>query len=124
MIEFTALGENHGFDESEDIQQPQRKLEISMTITKIGLPEKMEIVDPPEDITKKEIRTIFREIRKKRFRPRLVDGEATSSSLVYPYLDKLPELYREPENNKEPGAKFRNPLERENKKDNFRTRQQ
>ena len=106
MIEFTALGENHGFDESEDIQQPQRKLEISMTITKIGLPEKMEIVDPPEDITKKEIRTIFREIRKKRFRPRLVDGEATSSSLVYPYLDKLPELYREPENNKEPGGQI------------------
>ena len=92
MIEFTALGDNLELAESRNTQRsqslPRRQLEVSMTVTKIGIPEKMEIIDPPEDITKKEIRTIFREIRSKRFRPRLVDGETINSNMVYPYLDK------------------------------------
>ena len=92
MIEFTALGDNLELAESRNTQRsqslPRRQLEVSMTVTKIGIPEKMEIIDPPEDITKKEIRTIFREIRSKRFRPRLVDGETINSNMVFPYLDK------------------------------------
>ena len=91
MIEFTALGDNLELAKSRRQQSqslPRRQLEVSMTVTKIGIPEKMKIIDPPEDISKKEIRTIFKEIRSKRFRPRLVDGETTSSSMVYPYMDK------------------------------------
>lgn len=83
IIEFTAL-------ETREKSPPQ-KLQVSMVISKAGVPGKMEILNPPENISKNEVRAILKKIRSKRFRPRLVDGETTESSIVFPYPSKLTE---------------------------------
>ena len=80
IIEFTALDEGQGRQES-----PQQDLQVAMTVTKTGMPIKMEILNPPESITKAEIRSILKDIRSKRFRPKLVEGITTESSIVFPY---------------------------------------
>ena len=83
IIEFTALDEGQGRQES-----PQQDLQVAMTVTKTGMPIKMEILNPPESITKAEIRSILKDIRSKRFRPKLVEGITTESSIVFPYSSK------------------------------------
>jgi tetratricopeptide (TPR) repeat protein len=77
MIEFTALGARKKLPDSD--------LQISMVVSKLGVPRKMEIINPPENISKNQIRAIYKDIRTKRFRPRLVDGKTTESSIVFPY---------------------------------------
>ena len=59
-----------------------------MIVSKSGVPGNMEIIDPPESITKNAIRAIFKDIRGKRYRPKLVDGETTESNLIIPYARK------------------------------------
>ena len=83
IIEFTALNERQG-----RLEPPQQDLQVSMTVTKTGVPIKMEILNPPENITKSEVRSILKDIRSKRFRPRLVDGITTESKIVFPYSSK------------------------------------
>mgnify|MGYP001560653526 FL=1 len=78
IIEFTAL-------ESSTLELQERPLQVSMIVSKAGVPRKMEILNPPEDINKTEVQAIFKDIRSKRFRPKLVDGETIESSLVFPY---------------------------------------
>jgi tetratricopeptide (TPR) repeat protein len=80
MIEFTALG--------SDKKSPQEYLQVSMVVSKTGVPGKLEILNPPENISKNQIRAIYKDIRSKRFRPRLVEGETTESSIVFPYSSK------------------------------------
>jgi hypothetical protein len=80
MIEFTAL--------RADKKSPQKDLQVSMVVSKAGVPKKMELLNPPENISENEIRAIYKDIRKKRFRPRLVEGETTESSIVLPYSSK------------------------------------
>ena len=80
MIEFTALGSNS--------KLPENDLQVSMVVSKAGVPGKMEILNPPENISKNQIRAILKDIRSKRFRPRLVDGETIESSIIFPYSSK------------------------------------
>jgi len=80
IIEFTTLETSKKLREQE--------LQVSMVVSKAGVPGKMEILNPPENISKNEVRAILKDIRSKRFRPRLVDGETTESSIVFPYSSK------------------------------------
>ena len=80
MIEFTAL--------TLDKKSPHEDLRVSMVVSKAGVPRKMEILNPPENISKNQIRAIYKDLRSKRFRPRLVEGETTESSIVFPYSSK------------------------------------
>lgn len=80
IIEFTALKTGKTL--------PEQDLQVSMVVSKAGVPGKMEILNPPENISKTEIRAIYKDIRSKRFRPRLVDGKTTESSIVLPYSSK------------------------------------
>ncbi|MDG1819291.1 MAG: tetratricopeptide repeat protein [Porticoccaceae bacterium] len=83
VIKFTAIE-----GRQERIEPQEKNLQVSMTVTKTGVPIKMEILNPPENITKSEIRSILKDIRSKRFRPRLVDGITTESKFVLPYSSK------------------------------------
>ncbi|MGB0449261.1 MAG: tetratricopeptide repeat protein [Porticoccaceae bacterium] len=80
IIEFTALGASK--------KSPGQELKVSMVVSKAGVPGKVEILNPPENISKTEVRAILKDIRSKRFRPRLVDGETAESSIVFPYASK------------------------------------
>ena len=84
IIEFTALVTRKNLPK----QALQLSLEVSMVVSKSGVPRKMEILNPPENISKNEVRAILKEIRSKRFRPRLVDGETIESSIVFSYSNK------------------------------------
>ncbi len=79
VIKFTALGEKRIKSETE------HDLQVSMNISANGVAGKMEIINPPKEMSKNDIRAIYKDIRGKRFRPKLVDGETTESSIVYPY---------------------------------------
>mgnify|MGYP002636613941 FL=1 len=81
MIEFTALGIKK--QETADVD-----FEISMAISESGTPNDIEILNPPEELDKKVRRTIFKDIRAKRFRPKLVGGEATTSTITFSYASK------------------------------------
>jgi tetratricopeptide (TPR) repeat protein len=80
IIEFTAIEPDKG--------SPQEDLQVSMVVSKAGVPREMELLNPPENFTKNQIRAIYKDIRSKRFRPRLVEGETTKSSIVLPYSSK------------------------------------
>lgn len=80
MIEFTALG--------LDKKSPEIDLQVSMVVSKSGVPGKMEILNPPENFTKNQIRAVYKDLRSKRFRPKLVNGETTESSIIFPYSSK------------------------------------
>ena len=84
VIEFTVLGISDKLPEKA-IQVP---IEVSIQVSKAGVPGKMEILNPPENISKTEVREILKDIRSKRFRPRLVDGETIESRIVFPYSNK------------------------------------
>ena len=68
-------------------QQPLDKqpMEISMAITSNGVPRNIEIINPPEDLDKNVRRTIFKDIRAQRYRPKLVAGTPTRSAINFPY---------------------------------------
>ena len=67
-------------------QQPLDKqpMEISMAITSNGVPRNIEIINPPEDLDKNVRRTIFKDIRAQRYRPKLVAGTPTRSAINFP----------------------------------------
>lgn len=81
VIEFTALGIEK--QETADVD-----FEISIVISESGTPNDIEILNPPEELDKKVRRTIFKDIRAKRFRPKLVEGEATTSTITFSYASK------------------------------------
>ena len=56
-----------------------------MAITSNGVPRNIEIINPPEDLDKNVRRTIFKDIRAQRYRPKLVAGEPISTAIQFPY---------------------------------------
>ena len=56
-----------------------------MAITSNGVPKNIEIINPPEDLDKNLRRTIFKDIRAQRYRPKLVAGTPTRSAINFPY---------------------------------------
>jgi tetratricopeptide (TPR) repeat protein len=67
----------------ETLEQPG--MEISMIISAIGTPRNIEIINPPEDLDKNIRRTILKELRAQRYRPKLVEGAPISSAISFPY---------------------------------------
>ena len=78
-----------GIDELVE-QKPlkQKAMEISMAITSNGVPRNIEIINPPEDLDKKVRRTIFKDVRAQRYRPKLVAGAPISSAINFPYTSQ------------------------------------
>jgi|CoawatStandDraft_6_1074263.scaffolds.fasta_scaffold00092_26 tetratricopeptide (TPR) repeat protein len=60
-------------------------MEISMAITSNGMPRDIEIINPPEDLDKKSRRTIFKDIRAQRYRPKLFEGAPITTAIQFPY---------------------------------------
>ena len=81
------LAEQKALDEKSLKQKPLDKqpMEISMAITSNGVPRNIEIINPPEDLDKNVRRTIFKDIRAQRYRPKLVAGTPTRSAINFPY---------------------------------------
>jgi tetratricopeptide (TPR) repeat protein len=66
----------------------EEAVEISMTISTNGIPRSIEIINPPEDLDKKLRRTIFKDLRAQRYRPKLVEGAPINSAMQVPYWIK------------------------------------
>jgi len=81
------LAEQKALDEKSLKQKTLDKqpMEISMAITSNGVPRNIEIINPPEDLDKNVRRTIFKDIRAQRYRPKLVAGTPTRSAINFPY---------------------------------------
>jgi tetratricopeptide (TPR) repeat protein len=86
------LAEQKALDEKSLKQKPldqqpldKQPMEISMAITSNGVPRNIEIINPPEDLDKNVRRTIFKDIRAQRYRPKLVAGTPTRSAINFPY---------------------------------------
>ena len=82
LIEFTDFS-NTTVEES-----PEETVEISMVITTNGIPRNIEIINPPEDLDKNLRRAIFKDLRARRYRPKLVEGAPISSAMQFPYWIK------------------------------------
>ncbi len=68
------------FNLSENNQdQPHKVLEVSALITKRGRARDIQFIDPPEDLSEEEMRSIRRSIQKSRYRPRLHEGNPEES---------------------------------------------
>ena len=90
LIEFTDLN-NAAKEKSledgalKDGALREGAMEISMDITTNGMPRNVEIINPPEDLDKNVRRTIFKDIRTQRYRPKLVEGAPISTVIQFPY---------------------------------------
>jgi tetratricopeptide (TPR) repeat protein len=92
---FNELNEVLEFEQDED---SGNNIEVSMTISRIGRIQDLEIVNPPEDMEKDELRKIERSFSDIRFRPRVIDGEPVKTEgFVWLYslskLDESAEIY-------------------------------
>ena len=90
LIEFTDLSNAAKEKSLEDGALREGALregamEISMDITTNGMPRNVEIINPPEDLDKNVRRTIFKDIRTQRYRPKLVEGAPISTVIQFPY---------------------------------------
>ena len=87
LSEKKALSDNAAPSEETSSQEPLEiePMEISMAITSNGVPRNIEIINPPEDLDKNVRRTIFKDIRAQRYRPKLVAGEPISTAIQFPY---------------------------------------
>ena len=87
LSETKALSDNTAPSEETSNQEPLEiePMEISMAITSNGVPRNIEIINPPEDLDKNVRRTIFKDIRAQRYRPKLVAGEPISTAIQFPY---------------------------------------
>tara|TARA_E500000075_G_C6807831_1_gene229329 strand:- start:12 stop:662 length:651 start_codon:yes stop_codon:yes gene_type:complete len=59
--------------------KPHKVLEVSALITKRGRARDIQFIDPPEDLSEEEMRSIRRSIQKSRYRPRLNEGNPEES---------------------------------------------
>lgn len=71
-----------------DDQPTESQLELAMIISTYGVPNNIEVVNPPEGLSKAALRDIRRDTRVKRFRPKLVNGLAEEAP--YRMLYDLP----------------------------------
>jgi tRNA A37 threonylcarbamoyladenosine dehydratase len=68
----------------------ESQLELSMLISPYGVPVEIEVANAPQALTDKMLRDVRRELRDKRFRPKLVDGLAAEASLSMMYDQPTP----------------------------------
>jgi tetratricopeptide (TPR) repeat protein len=72
-------------------------LRVSMNISRAGEVYGVEVLDYPESMDKKQVRALVQEIRRQRFRPRLVDGQPQKTmDFVWNHAIEPPEI--DPEN--------------------------
>ena len=73
-------------DETEDAQ-----LELSMMISTYGVPNDIEVANPPESFTDKELSDLRKDVRSKRFRPKLVNGLPADAPYSMTYNQPTPQ---------------------------------
>jgi tetratricopeptide (TPR) repeat protein len=71
-------------------QPTESQLELAMTISTYGVPNNIEVVNPPESLSKEALRDIRRDTRGKRFRPKLVNGLAEEAPYRMLYDQPIP----------------------------------
>ena len=71
-------------------QPTESQLELVMIISTYGVPNNIEIVNPPESLSKEAWRDIRRDTRGKRFRPKLVNGLAEEAPYRMLYDQPIP----------------------------------
>ena len=71
-------------------QPTESQLELAMTISTYGVPNNIEVVNPPESLSKEASRDIRRDARGKRFRPKLVNGLAEEAPYRMLYDQPIP----------------------------------
>ena len=88
MIEFSMNkgGQATQADETEDAQ-----LELSMMISTYGVPNDIEVANPPESFTDKELSDLRKDVRSKRFRPKLVNGLPADAPYSMTYNQPTPQ---------------------------------
>ena len=75
---------------SQSIQIDETQLELSMMISTYGVPKDIEVANPPESFTDKELDDLRKDVRKKRFRPKLVNGLAADAPHSMTYNQPTP----------------------------------
>ena len=71
-------------------QPTESQLELAMIISIYGVPNNIEIANPPESLSKEALRDIRRDTRAKRFRPKLVNGLAEEAPYRMLYDQPIP----------------------------------
>ena len=71
-------------------QPTESQLELAMIISIYGVPNNIEVVNPPESLSKEALRDIRRDTRGKRFRPKLVNGLAEEAPYRMLYDQPIP----------------------------------
>ena len=85
--EFFALPRKIDFPFGESLRPiGDSNLEVSLWITETGRARDIEILNPPDDLTKEDWKTVRSGLMKTRFRPRLIEGlpESIAHTLLYP----------------------------------------
>ena len=71
-------------------QPTESQLELAMIISIYGVPNSIEVANPPESLSKEALRDIRRDTRGKRFRPKLVNGLAEEAPYRMLYDQPIP----------------------------------
>ena len=71
-------------------QPTESQLELAMIISIYGVPNNIEVANPPESLSKEALRDIRRDTRGKRFRPKLVNGLAEEAPYRMLYDQPIP----------------------------------
>ena len=69
----------------------ESKLELSMIISTYGIPNKIKVANPPQSFTVKEMNDLRKDVRSRRFRPKLVDGLAADAPYSMTYNQPTPQ---------------------------------
>lgn len=78
---------NPGMIDGAPLEAEEQRIDISMTITRIGDVRYVEILNPPEDLTEKDLTSIKRELQGIPFRPSLKDGKTvTTEGFIWQHL--------------------------------------
>ena len=71
-------------------QPTESQLELAMIISIYGVPNNIEVANPPESLSEEALRDIRRDTRGKRFRPKLVNGLAEEAPYRMLYDQPIP----------------------------------
>lgn len=76
------LGENpeQTLDDVNGEKVHREKIEVEMTISKYGVISDVQVLNPPQEITKVQQANLRSNLRNTRFRPRIIDGETVEST--------------------------------------------
>ena len=84
-MEFTGFQTE--LPDGQPLEEGSVRLDVSMTVTRVGNVRYVEILNPPEGLSEDEIGAISREVRETPFRPSVVDGKAvTTKDFIWQHI--------------------------------------